>query len=83
MAETLPKILAYIKAEISIFNKCLNKEGFVYGYKSYLTNKVNLHPTNITHIVKIFSASVFGATLPNPTEVKEVNVKYSAVIYRD
>lgn len=48
-----------------------------------LIQKVNLHPTNITHIVKIFSVSVFGATLPNPTEVKDVNVKYSAVIYRD
>lgn len=58
--------------------------GFVYGYNNKVkTLKVNLHPTNITHIVKIFSASVFGATLPNPTEVKDVNVKYSAVIYRD
>lgn len=40
-----------------------------------------LHPTNITQMVKIFSASVFGATLPKPTLVKEVNVKYKAVTY--
>lgn len=33
------------------------------------------HPTNITQIVKIFSVSVFGATLPNPTDVNDVNVK--------
>lgn len=39
-----------------------------------------LHPTSITQIVNAFSASVFGATLPNPTEVSEVNVKYKAVI---
>lgn len=37
------------------------------------------HPTNMTQIVKIFSASVFGATLPNPTDVRDVNVKYKAV----
>jgi hypothetical protein len=34
-----------------------------------------LHPTNMTQMVKIFSASVFGATLPNPTDVNDVNVK--------
>lgn len=33
-------------------------------------------------MVKIFSASVLGATLPNPTLVSDVNVKYSAVTYR-
>lgn len=33
------------------------------------------HPTNITQIVKIFSASVLGATLPKPTDVNDVNVK--------
>jgi hypothetical protein len=33
----------------------------------------------MTQIVNIFSASVFGATFPNPTDVKDVNVKYSAV----
>lgn len=42
--------------------------------------KVNLQPTNITQMVKIFSASVLGATLPKPTDVNEVNVKYKAVI---
>lgn len=40
----------------------------------------HLHPTSITQIVKIFSASVLGATLPNPTDVKLLNVKYSAVM---
>lgn len=39
----------------------------------------DLHPTNITQIVKIFSASVFGATFPKPTDVNDVNVKYKAV----
>lgn len=38
-------------------------------------NSLYLQPTSITHIVKTFSASVFGATLPNPTEVNDVNVK--------
>lgn len=37
----------------------------------------------MTHIVKIFSASVLGATFPKPTDVSEVKVKYSAVTYRD
>lgn len=45
----------------------------------HLNQRSNLHPTNITQIVNIFSASVFGATLPNPTDVNDVNVKYSAV----
>lgn len=27
--------------------------------------------------------SVFGATLPNPTLVNDVHVKYKAVMYRD
>lgn len=35
----------------------------------------NLHPTSITQMVNIFSASVFGATLPKPTDVNDVNVK--------
>lgn len=34
-----------------------------------------VHPTSITHIVNIFSASVFGATFPKPTDVSDVNVK--------
>lgn len=42
-----------------------------------------LHPTSMTHMVNIFSASVLGATLPNPTDVSEVNVKYKAVMYLD
>lgn len=38
-------------------------------------NEWYLHPTNITHIVNIFSISVLGATLPNPTDVKDEKVK--------
>ena len=30
----------------------------------------------------IFSLLVFGETLPKPTDVKDENVKYSAVTYR-
>lgn len=45
----------------------------------HLNLRSNSHPTNITQIVNIFSASVLGATLPNPTDVNDVNVKYSAV----
>ena len=33
-------------------------------------------------MVNIFSASVFGATLPKPTDVIAVKVKYNAVTYR-
>lgn len=47
------------------------------------TIRPHLHPTNITQTVNIFSVSVLGATFPNPTEVNEVKVKYSAVMYRD
>ena len=42
--------------------------------------RFHLHPTSITQTVKIFSVSVLGATFPNPTDVKEVKVKYSAVM---
>lgn len=35
----------------------------------------------IMHIVKILSLSVSAATLPNPTDVMHVIVKYSAVTY--
>lgn len=34
-------------------------------------------------MVNAFSASVLGATFPKPTEVNELNVKYSAVMYLD
>ena len=40
-----------------------------------------LHPASITNIVNIFSASVLAATLPKPTLVKLLNVKYKAVTY--
>lgn len=43
--------------------------------KSMGNKNQNLHPTSITQMVKIFSASVFGATLPKPTDVNDVNVK--------
>lgn len=37
----------------------------------------------MTNIVNPFSISVLGATFPNPTLVKDVHVKYNAVMYRD
>ena len=49
---------------------------FMLGSKNFY-----LQPINMTRIVKIFSASVFAATLPNPTLVKLLNVKYKAVTY--
>ena len=42
-----------------------------------------LHPSNITAIVYSFSASVLGATFPNPTDIRPVKQKYRAVQYRD
>lgn len=41
------------------------------------------HPTSMTNIVNPFSMSVFGATFPKPTLVRDVQVKYRAVMYRD
>ena len=38
---------------------------------------------SMTQIEKTFSELVFGETLPNPTLVRELNVKYSAVMYLD
>lgn len=38
-----------------------------------------LPPISIIIMVKTFSAVVFADTLPNPTEVRLVNVKYNAV----
>ena len=35
----------------------------------------NLHPSSIMTIVYSFSASVFGATLPNPTDIRPVKQK--------
>ena len=37
----------------------------------------------MTQIEKIFSELVFGETLPKPTLVRLLNVKYNAVIYLD
>ena len=37
----------------------------------------------MTHMEKIFSEFVFGDTFPNPTLVRLLNVKYSAVTYLD
>ena len=42
-----------------------------------------LHPIIMTTIAYIFSFGVLGATLPNPTEVSVVKVKYIDVMYRD
>lgn len=38
-----------------------------------------LPPISIIIMVKTFSAVVFADTLPKPTEVRLVNVKYNAV----
>jgi hypothetical protein len=38
---------------------------------------------SITRMAIIFSLAVFGATLPNPTLVRVVNIKYMLVTYRD
>lgn len=46
-----------------------------FGHIRNQQNQQNLHPANMTQIVNIFSASVFGATLPKPTDVNDVNVK--------
>ena len=42
-----------------------------------------LQPIIITIMAYIFSFDVLGATLPNPTDVKVVKVKYMDVMYRD
>ena len=40
----------------------------------------DLQPMSMRQIVNIFSASVFGDTFPNPTDVKPVIVKYTDVM---
>lgn len=40
-------------------------------------------PINMMKTEKTFSVFVFAATFPNPTDVKEDVVKYSAVMYAD
>jgi hypothetical protein len=52
-------------------------------YKEESTSEnSNLHPISIRRIEKIFSLSVFGATFPNPTEIRPVKQKYREVQYR-
>lgn len=50
-----------------------------------LQNGGNIHnnsqPSSITMIVKTFSQSVLGDTLPKPTLVMVLKVKYMAVMY--
>ena len=48
--------------------QCHNSTGTI----SCLGGRANLHPTSIKIIEKIFSLSVFGATFPNPTEMRPV-----------
>lgn len=43
--------------------------------------KITVPAMIIMQMVKIFSLSVSAATLPNPTEVMQVIVKYNAVTY--
>ena len=45
--------------------------------------QIFLQPIIITIMAYIFSFDVLGATLPNPTDVKVVKVKYMDVMYRD
>lgn len=47
------------------------------------TKRSDLHPISITQMENIFSVLVFGETLPNPTLVKLLSVKYKAVTYFD
>lgn len=96
IADTLPKILAYMSAALAKINVNMRKSvrsvlGLDHslllaknfpinrGWLEFYLKHLNLHPTNITQMVNIFSASVVGATLPKPTDVNDVNVKYSAV----
>lgn len=49
--------------------------------KNQLKQKIKyLPPINIMMTQKIFSYDVFAETLPKPTDVKLLNVKYRAVI---
>ena len=42
---------------------------------------MNLHPTSMIRTEHIFSLLVLGETFPNPTDVNDEKVKYSAVTY--
>ena len=46
-----------------------------------MKNVEHSHPKSMAKMENIFSALVFGATLPNPILVRLVNVKYNAVMY--
>ena len=67
IADTFPKIEAYIKAKL-----------ILKIYKNIMISQDvlrNLHPMSIISTEKIFSKLVVGATLPKPTEVREEKVK--------
>lgn len=49
------------------------------GFKQLLVH--DLHPMSMTQMEKIFSELVLGDTFPNPTLVRLLKVKYSAVTY--
>lgn len=51
---------------------------FVFCQSSILSS--DLHPINMKRMVKTFSRSVVGETLPKPTPVRAVKVKYNPVM---
>ena len=59
----------------------LGKKRKKYLHNIHRINMLNLHPTSMMRTEHIFSLFVFGLTLPNPTDVKDENVKYKAVTY--
>ena len=46
-----------------------------------MANMLHLPPINMAHIENIFSGFVLAETLPNPTLVKLLHVKYKAARY--
>ena len=77
----------YITEDTGVHERCGEIKQCFNAYdnewKQPTKMNVYLQPTNITQMVNIFSPSVFGATFPNPTDVKLLKVKYRAVMYRD
>lgn len=59
------------------------KKGKVFKVDIYFIEKVtrNLPPISIAHTENIFSGFVLAETLPKPTLVKLLHVKYKAVTY--
>lgn len=61
---------------IASIDRCIIECAYRQIYESLLELMVvNLQPNIMTKIPNIFSLSVLGATLPNPTEMSPVKVK--------